>query len=80
MKDGRILLSKGYGYSDLDKQNFTNETGGISQKLNNHSGTAKFLYYQDKYMFDGVYYNVLGNTGEIKISFEQETLLGRLIP
>jgi hypothetical protein len=59
---------------------FTNETGGISQKLNNHSGTAKFLYFPDKYMLDGVYYNVLGNTGSIKVSYQQDVLLGRLVP
>jgi len=59
---------------------FTNETGGISQKLNNHSGTAKYSYYPDKHKLEGVYYNVLGNKGEIKVSLEQTNLLGRLIP
>ena len=56
---------------------FTNETGGLPDKLNNHSGTAKFLYYPDNYTLDGEYYNKLKNVGMIKVSFQQETLLGR---
>jgi len=59
---------------------FTNETGGIPEKLNNHSGTAKFLYYPDKKMLDGDYYNKLQNVGLIKVSFQQEKLIGRLTP
>jgi SMODS-associating 2TM, beta-strand rich effector domain len=59
---------------------FTNETGGLPDKLNNHSGTAKLLYYPDNYTLDGEYYNKLKNVGMIKVSFEHETLLGRFKP
>jgi hypothetical protein len=59
---------------------FTNETGGLSERLNNHSGTAKFLYFPDKRLLDGEYYNVLGNRGTIKVVFKQADLLGRLVP
>lgn len=58
---------------------FTNETGGISQKLNNHSGTAKFIYYPDNKTLDGEYYNLVQNRGTIKVSFNQSKRLGRFI-
>jgi hypothetical protein len=45
---------------------FTNETGGISEQLNNHSGTAKFLYYPDNKTLDGVYYNVIHKSWKYK--------------
>jgi hypothetical protein len=59
---------------------FANETSGMPAKFNNHTGTASFNYYPDKKMLDGVYYNKLKNTGTIKVTFQQEALLCRLIP
>jgi len=59
---------------------FSNETGALSERLNNHSGTARFLYFPDKYSLEGEYYNKINNTGSIIVSYQQDTLLGRLIP
>lgn len=58
---------------------FTNETGGLPEKPNNHSGTAKLLYFPDKKMLEGEYYNMLKNNGIISVTFEQYVLLGRLV-
>lgn len=58
---------------------FTNEPDTLISQLNNHSGTAKFKYYPDIKTLEGDYYNQRQNIGTIKVTFEQEKLLGRLI-
>lgn len=58
---------------------FTNEPDTLITQLNNHSGTAKFKYYPDIKKLDGDYYNQRQNIGTIKVTFEQNKLLGRLI-
>ena len=75
---GEVLVKERNDFFEL-YYIFTNETGGLAEKLNNHTGTAKFLYYPDQKCLDGGYYNKLKNTGTIKVFFQQEKLLGRLI-
>lgn len=58
---------------------FANEPDALITQLNNHSGTAKFKYYPDNKKLDGDYYNQRQNIGTIKVTFEQNKLLGRLI-
>jgi len=58
---------------------FTNEPNTLQTQLNNHLGTATFLYYPDIKTLDGDYYNKRQNIGTIKVKFEQEKLIGRLV-
>ena len=58
---------------------FTNESNALQVQLNNHLGTARFRYFLDIKTLEGEYYNQRMNFGTIKVVFEQETLLGRLI-
>lgn len=57
---------------------FTNEPNTLQTQLNNHLGTATFLYYPDIKTLDGDYYNKRQNIGTIKVKFEQKKLIGRL--
>ena len=58
---------------------FTNEPNTLQTKLNNHLGTATFLYYPDIKTLDGDYYNKRQNIGTIKVTFEQKELIGRVV-
>lgn len=58
---------------------FSNESQPLQVQLKNHAGTSKFKYYPDIRQLNGDYYNQRTNYGTIVVTFEQATLLGRLV-
>lgn len=58
---------------------FTNETDGLPEKLNDHTGTGKFEYYPDLKQLKGEYYNKNKNTGTIVVVFKEKKLISRLL-
>ena len=50
----------------------------LQKELKKHDGASHMKYYPDKKTLDGEYFNDRPNKGNIKVSFKQRKLLGRL--
>jgi len=57
---------------------FSNTPNTTAVQLNNHDGTAHFIYYPDIKKLEGSYYNQRKNDGTIIVTFDSEERIGRL--